>query len=207
MLREIPLQRLLIYAAILGLLPLFLVLFQLQKRHQDLSFLKQRIEGVEEIALAKQSKQALNRRIRAHYAKADHFYIDKQLESLTFLQPEVATLKEALSQEDVGENQAALQRLEFLTGGENTLRFTEGGVISFDGIQDTPETMQRPIEINEKDLQQILSSIEGVSIGGFAPPQGKPLLLVLDFKLQRKEVVGDHETYSLLLKLIKREFS
>ncbi len=207
MLRDIPLSRLLLYFGLIVFLPLIFVLIQLNGRRASLNDLQMHLETIQETALAKQSKQALNRRIRAHYLNADHFYIDKHLESLTFLKPEIEKLEQAMEEKEVGSNEEVAARLDFLIGQENHIRFTEGAVLRFDGIQETPETLVRSIELNLEDLQQLLAHIEGLPVGPFEPPEGRPLMLVLDFKIERKTVVGDHEVMSLSMKLLKREFS
>jgi hypothetical protein len=207
MLREIPLNRLALYFASLLLLPAIFVGLQLQSRFTTLTDLSNRLNNLHELAVTKQSKQSLNRRIRANYAAADRFYIDKKIESLSFLQPEIHKLEQSIEQEDVGENEAVIQRLDYLKSPENQIRFSEGAVASYEGVQDTPEKMQGPVQLNLDDLQKLLSIIQGEKIGPHEVSGNPPLLLIQDFRLERKTVVGDHEVMSLLLKLIKREFT
>jgi hypothetical protein len=204
MFRDIPQSRLQLYIIIIGLLPCFVVLSTTLSRQQTLSEYRQQVAFIQDKGLTKQNKQALNRRVRASISDADHFYIDKHLETLVFLQPEIQMLEKAAEATGIADNQAVKQRLEYLKS-ENRIQFTEAAVQTFDGIQEVGETLIQPVEINLFDLQKLLVNIEGRTIAGLEPPAGRPQLIVLDCRIEKKIIIEGHETLSLFLKLLKRE--
>ena len=206
MFQNIPQNRLLIYLLSLGLIPLLAATLYMSSSQQQIQTVSDNLFAAQEAALLKEGKQALNRRVKAFYKDADHFYIDKQLESIVLLETEINDLKKVAEGQMVGENKKLSERLDFLTQPDNQLSFTEGAVQSFDGIQEVTETLVRPVQVDLDDLHKILSRIEGTAIGGHAPPQGRPQLLVLDFKIEKKNVSGDHEAFTLYTRLLKREF-
>lgn len=203
---QIPRSRLMIYAMVLGLIPIAFALFQLQQNTQAVDQLSAKAQSVKELALIKEGKLSFNKQVKAYYENADHFYIGKYLENLLFLEPEVEALQKVLNHEAVGDNPVYKKRLEFLTGPDNALSFTEGTVHSYADFQETTETLVHPIEINVDDLKTILSRIEGVQIGDHDPQPHRPQLLITDFKLDKKRNTGGNEVFILQLKLLKREF-
>src|SRR5262249_902807 len=137
---------------------------------------------------------------------ADHFYIDKHLETLSFLQPEIEGLQKALSNKNFPDDENIKKRLEFLTGPSKNMVFTEGVVQSTPQFQEVTESLVHPVEVNEDDLRTILARIEGTQIGSEAPSPNRPQLIILDFKLERKSVTEKNQVFVLNLKLLKREF-
>jgi hypothetical protein len=206
MFKEIPIQRILIYLLLAGTLPFLFVfaLFYSQKQH--LSDLETLLENVQQQAFVKEKKQALNRAVRQHFRDADHFYIDKYLETLVFLEPEIETLQKIVNDPNFVEDERIKKRLEFLTSQANSLVFSEGVVQSFPLFQETVETLVHPVEVNITDLQKLLARIEGVAIGPFTPSPNRPQLFMTEFKLDKKKVTDKNEVFLLNLKLIKREF-
>lgn len=203
---NIPQSRLLLYLMIAGVLPIFFVGFLLFTRMQSFADLENNMTMVQQMAFNREKKQALNIAVINHFRDADHFYIDKNLETLTFLEPEVESLKKVISNPNFPEDENIKKRLETLTGSANTLIFTEGVVQSTPIMQEVVETMVHPVEVNVSDLQEILSRIEGVPIGSYHPPSNRPQLVIIDFKLDKKIVSEKNEVFLLNMKLLKREF-
>lgn len=206
MLENIPQSRQLAYLLALGLLPILFAIFHVRSsasRHYEA---KQWVDSVREAAVLSESKQALNRRVRHHFSEIDHFYIDKHVETLKFLRPEIETLQRAEQHNPAGSNEDIKKRLAFLTGDQNALRFSEGQVTAYEGFQETLETQLHPVEVNIQDVKKVLSRIEGLSIPPTSIVEGRPQLIVTDFKLDRKTTKGDNEVFSLNMKMIKREF-
>lgn len=93
MLAKIPHHRLVLYAACAGLLPIFFALAWLFKDIASLSELETNLAFIEHEILLKEKKQAINNALRSYFKDADHFYIDKHLETLVFLEPEMEHLE------------------------------------------------------------------------------------------------------------------
>ncbi len=206
MFQNIPKERTFLYLILLGLLPLIFSLIYFQTKQGEVSSLAASIDDLKNMALIREKKQATNMAVISHYHDADHFYIDKYLETLTFLEPEVEGLHKTLSNKNVADDEVIKKRLEFLTGSGNMMSFSEGVVQSTPFFQETTETLVHPVEVNLQDVQKILAKVEGVTIGEYQPSPNRPQLLILDFKLERKPINERNEVFQLNLKLLKREF-
>lgn len=206
MLNKIPKQRLLLYMLIVGLLPIILVVVNFFSEKQSLEDLENRLKHVQELSFVREKKQAANISLRNHFRDADHFYIDKHLETLVFLETEIEALQKISSNKNYADDEYIKKRLEFLTGSSNSLAFSEGIVQSYPLFQETTETLIHPVEVNISDIKKVLARIEGVEFEGIHPPEHRPQLIVLDFKLDKKSLTEKNEVYLLNLKLLKREF-
>ncbi len=206
MLENIPQKRLLIYALLAGLLPIVFAGIAVLSKWSSLQDLENNLQLVQESVLTREKKQAINVAVRNNFRDADHFYIDKHLETLTFLEPEIESLQKISSNTNYPEDENIKRRIEYLTGSGNAMAFSEGVVQTSPLFQETTETLIHPVEINTTDLQKILALIEGVDIGPYKPVPNRPQLIILDFKLDKKNVSEKNEVFSLNLKLLKREY-
>lgn len=205
-LQNIPYNRLISYLLIIGLCPLVFLSFFFLKEKNDFDELRTNIESIEYNALIKEKRQAMNMAVRQHYREADHFYIDKNVETLVLLEPEIEQLQAIVADKNFTDNENIKKRLEFLTGGANSLAFSEGVVHSFPFFQETTETLIHPVEVERSDIQKILAKIEGIKIGPYSPGLHPPQLIITEFKLDKKKTNDKNEVYLLDIKLIKREF-
>jgi hypothetical protein len=206
MFQNIPKTRLLLYFLVGGLLPILFVAIHFLSLQSSLDDLQMTLMEMQRTAALQEKKQAANIAVINHYEEADHFYIDKALETLTFLEPEIEGLQKLLTNKHLADDEAVRKRLEYLTGSPNDIVFAEGVVQSTPLFQETTETLVHPVEINQVDLQKILAKIEGIPIGPYLPSPNRPQLIVLDFKLDRKYIHDKNEVFVLNLKLLKREF-
>lgn len=206
MLKNIPISRVILYLIALGMLPFIFVVFLFISQKNQLEEFGTSLENIQNQAFIKEKKQALNLAVRQHFRDADHFYIDKYLETLVFLEPEIDQLQKIVDDKNFADDERIKKRLEFLIDESNSFVFSEGVVQSFPLFQETAETLVHPVEVNQSDLQKILARIEGVKIGKFAPGPLRPQLVITEFKLDKKKVNDNNEVYLLNLKLIKREF-
>lgn len=204
--KNIPHSRLVVYALICGLLPAFFSYFYFSTKFAELDALKMNIQQVNTAAFVREKRQATNMAVQSAYRDADHFYIDKEIETIPLLESEIEGLKKVVDNPNFTEDETIKKRLEFLTGTGNRLVFSEGIVQSTPLFQEVTETLVHPIEINTNDLKHILSKIEGKDIGSHAPGKGRPQLIILDFKIEKKNVLDKNEVYQLNLKLLKREY-
>lgn len=202
---NIPFKRQVIYLLILGQLPLLFVIIHFFSQNAALNSLSNSLELAQVQAQTSEAKHALNNAVRQHYSDADHFYIDKQLETLIFLEPEIESLQKVVNHRNFTEDAAIKKRLELLTNS-NSLSFSEGAVQSTPGFQETIETLIHPVEVNINDLKHILAKVEGVEIEPYSQGQSRPQLIILDFKIDKKKISDSNEVLSLDMKLLKREF-
>lgn len=206
MFSQIPLNRLLLYVLLLGLLlPLLSGLYYFSKQ-SSLESLHMNIQMVHQLAATRERKQAVNIAVRNNFRDANHFYIDKHLETLSFLEPEIEGLQKVLSNKNFPDDENIKKRLEFLTSPANNMIFTEGVVQSTPQFQEVTESLVHPVEVNMEDLRAILARIEGTEIGKEVPGPNRPQLIILDFKIEKKSVTEKNQVFVLNLKLLKREF-
>lgn len=191
---------------VLGLIPIILSLFYLVSEQGLLDQLVRMIDAVEEKAEVYKQRQATNMAVIDHYRDADHFYIDKYLETLTFLEPEIEALQKIVNHKNFTGDAFITKRLETLTGPANSMVFTEGIVQSYPLYQETTETLTHPIEVNVDDIRKILSRVEGVQIGPYKPGPSRPQMIVLELKLDKKRLPTESEVYVMNMKLLKREY-
>lgn len=207
MISSIPLARLTLYLAFLALIPAALVLLYFQPKLDESKSLEQKIAVVAQRTAQYERRQAQNLAVRQHFLEADHFYIDKQLETVQLLEREIEQLQQVQRASHLAENEAIQKRLEHLVGKGNKIAFTEGVVQSYPYFKETTETLIHPVEIDSTDLMHILAIIEGHQVGPYEPMPGRPQLLILDFKLDKKNSTPNNQVFLLNLKLLKREFT
>lgn len=205
-LSQIPKNRLIAYALIIGLMPILGAGFHFYTKTQEINLLQENLDGIKQTALMIEAKQALNKTVMAHYEGADRFYIDKNIESIPLLAKETEALKKISKQNNFIENEAVTNRLNYLQN-RNSLVFAEGVVQSYPHFSETTETLVRPVEVDLVDLQNILAKIEGAQIGPYEPGPTPPQMIITDFKLEKKETTKENEVFNLNVKLIKREYA
>lgn len=206
MLNQIPLNRLILYALVIGLLPIGLVMVYFMSQSSGLDRVGNQIQMVHSLAAMRERKQAVNIAVHNNFRDADHFYIDKHLETLSFLEPEIEGLQKVMSNKNFPDDENIKKRLEFLTSPSNNMIFTEGVVQSTPLFQEVTESLVHPVEVNVEDLKTILARIEGNTINNEAPGPSRPQLIILDFKIEKKSMTEKNQVFVLNLKLLKREF-
>jgi len=206
MLNQIPQNRAILYLLILGQIPLLLAIFAFFVGQGEIDAFVSSLQYSEHQVFLKEKKESANLAVREQFRDADHFYIDKYLETMVFLEPEVEGLQQLLKDKNFPDDDKVRKRLDMLTGSKNSMVFSEGVVQTTPQFQETTETLVNPVEVNIDDVKKILARIEGVEIGSYSPAPNRPQLLVTDFKLEKKKVGDKNEVFLLNLKLIKREF-
>lgn len=199
-----PQSRVLLYVLIGSLVPLILVFFMYHSRSSKLDSLERDVLDLHERAHILDRKQSTNKLVRQHFKDADRFYLDKHVESLNLLEPQVEALQKATNQKSVQEDPKVVARLNALQ--QNALIFSEGAVQSYTFFNEIPETLGHPIEVDMDDIKRILARVEGVSIGDEEPGPNRPQLIITDFRLEKKKAPSESEVYLLNMKLIKREY-
>lgn len=160
--------------------------FQLKKRHEWIA-----------------QKEHLEKKLLRQLQVADRDYIEKELESLKFLNPEIKKLHALLHTDP--NNTTLIERLQFLESAQNLLLFREQNFQRLDGFQEVEVIQDHPVEINRDDLKNLLARIENQNFGPFHPGQNPPDLLIKKFDLVKKPMSSAEETYLINLELSKFE--
>lgn len=198
--KKIPLFWTLIFAAPL---PLVLCAFHYLSQFQKLEELESEIERIHIKTAHVEETRAKESAVLASLKNPDPQYLDKQLETLTFLLPEIKKLETL--QTDLPDDEQVAKRVQFLKEGGNRLLFSEEQIRTHESFRETEEKQQHTIEINEEDLKKLLCLIEGVTIWPYGPKEGRPQLIITDFKLQKIERPTQEKVYAVSLQLLKRE--
>ncbi len=197
-------NRMILYIAILFLLPIFYAIYSTRASQTRVDRLISRIDNTQQTAYLHEKKLAPNRAILATYRDADRSYLDKYVESISLLQAETTMLQQALNNPVVAPDPFLISRMEAIK--KNTIQFSEGTAEPYPFFKETPETLARPVEVDLSDIRKILSEVEGITIGSDEPGPHRPQLIITDYKLERKTTPRQGQLYSLTLKLIKREY-
>lgn len=201
---QLPQSRVLLYLFCFSILPLLWAFYDYTSTSSQLDELQERVVRLQETASQNNRKQAANQMVRTFYDETDRFYIDKHIESINLLEKESDALRKMVNQPYVAEDPRITRRISTLAN--NTPVFSEGMVISYPFFNEIPETLARPIEVDNEDIKKLLARLEGVKIGPYEPGPNRPQLILTDFRFDRKGGQGESDVYSLNFKLIKREF-
>ncbi len=154
-----------------------------------------------------EKKQSVNIAVKEYYMDSEHFYLDKYLEKLKFLEPEIESLHKLESNKNFAGDENVKQRIEFLSGDGNSMLFSEGNMQSYQYLQETIATLVHPVEVNLSDLKKVLTMIEGIDIPPNVSPSERPQLIILDLRLDRKDITFNNQVFVLNLKLLVREYT
>lgn len=184
-------------------LPFFYLLFHFVCGMQNLGQVETEMQRIYLKTAHLEEVQRKENALLASLKKPDPHYLDKYLETLIFLPAEIKKL-EALQAENP-EDELIAKRLQFLQQGGNRLIFSEEKIRNHELFREVEERQQYPIEVNEEDLKKLLCLIEGVTIWPYGPKEGRPQLIITDFKLTRKELPNQEKVYAVSMQLLKRE--
>ena len=165
-------------------------------------------EKMEMLHTRKEQSETIQKRqhsFLSSLASSDPFYIDKHLETLTFLESEIKKMEALFS--DTNINDVAQKRLYFLKEGPNRLLFAEDKIRSKNNIREVMERQQHSVEMNEEDLKKTLCLVEGVMIWPYGPKEGHPQLIFQDFQLFKKRQDASDHVFVVNMNIIKRENS
>jgi hypothetical protein len=184
-------------------IPFFYLLFNFLFGIQKLNQLESEVDRIHTKAIRTQEIQQKENSLLTSLKNPDPHYLDKNIETLTFLLPEVKKLESLIAENPEEEN--ILRRLQFLKNGGNRLAFSEEQIRSNDLFTEIEQKQQNPVEMNEEDLKKLLCLIEGITIWPYGPKEGRPQLIIKDFRLSKKELSSQEKVYVVSMELIKRE--
>ncbi len=197
-------NRMLLYIMIVCALPVFYAIYHFNVNDTRVGRLLTRLDMVQQSAILQEQKLAPNRAAQAAFRDAARDYLDKNVENINLLEPEVAMTEKFLTNATVAPDPRLTARWDALK--KNTIQFAEGTVETYPYFKEVPETLTKPVEVDDRDIQKILSRIEGIPIDRYEPGPNRPQLIFTDFKLDHKITPKQGSVYSLSMKLIKREY-
>lgn len=189
----------------LGICCCFLLLTYYFFAHKALGDMEGKALQLKKRHLMLQQRVTAEDKLQNQLKIADRDFVEKQLESLQFLAPEMQKLQAVLLSQP--EHHVSIERLNFLQADKNRLRFNhlQGG--RSDHFQEVELIAEHPVEMNQEDLKLLLARIENIQIGETKPGNNPPDLWIKKFELIKKPLASNEETYRVHLELIKRELA
>ena len=146
------------------------------------------------------TRKARKEKILERHSHPDPYFLDKEIESFSFLSIEQHQLREWLSHPAIANKQPLLDRLRFLEKGDNHLSFMEEEFQISPLCKETIEKQRNWIELDNDDLKRLLTMLE------INPKEKSPQLLVTEFLMHKKETPLHSEAFEIKMNLLKREF-
>src|SRR5579872_5838628 len=184
------------------LVPTLYLLFFFYARNEELNNLDKRITLLQKKELHLKQAEEREKIFLKEMAVADHFYLDKYVETLVFLEPEIQKLK--LAGVALEENTPANKRWRFLEES-NRILFHKENMRTSSLLKETEEKQVRPVEMHEQDLKRVLSLVEGVTISSYGPKENMPQFLIKNFELSKKSLSAQEGVFVISMELLKRE--
>ena len=189
------------------LIPFILSGSFLLSRHSSQQQLEARFADATKKGKAALQKKTRKEKFIYRYSKSGPFFLDRQIEALSFLEKEQETLQSMIQHPAVQSKRMLKERLEFLTSEANRLVFTEENIRTSSQIKETEEKQRLPVQMSEEDLQRLLTAVEDLAVGQNQPLSQTPQLLVRDMKIKKIENPLHSEVYEVEMELLKREWS
>lgn len=197
-------SRLFIYLVLLNMLVFAYVFWHDHSENTQIDEVQRRMIKLEQDTQVRDRKRADNNRVRTYYADADRFYLEKQVQSMSLLRDQAQELEKLLQVKSVSEDPRITRRLTALK--DNRIVFSEGMVQSYPFFNEIPETLSQPVEVDVEDIRELLAKLEGIQLGPYTPGERRPQFLITEFRLDRKSLSQNENSYMLNLKLLKREY-
>src|SRR3990167_1522168 len=138
---------LLSYVLLLLLAPIcsFLILYFQNESIENLRYtVNQSLRKVKNAHYKKERKE----KFLSRYSQIDPFFLDKEIESMKFLENEKKQLHQWISHAAVSEKETLLERLAFIEGSQNQLSFIEDEISISKLCKETSEKQRHPIEMD-----------------------------------------------------------
>jgi hypothetical protein len=155
----------------------------------------------EKLAFERKSRKE---RFIQRYSEADPYFLDQQIETFPLLGAEKEKLESLLRHPAFPESAAVKERLHFLEN--NRFAFVESNLHTSAKIKEVEEKLRHPVQMDELDLQRLLSVIEDVPIGSSLPSSTSPQILIKEFKLKKRPTPLQTQVLEVDMELFKREF-
>ncbi len=191
---------------LLTLLPLFITTFHILGKQREMNDLENRYETTLLKAHHSLEKRHEKERFLARHCASDPYFLDQHIESFHLLQEEVDWLKSCQKHPALPDKRLITERLTHLLE-KNKISFIEEEIRTGKGYKETDEKMRKGVEMDESDIKRLLSLVEDLPIGPFAPLSKSPQLIITDFQIRKKSAPLNRETHEVKINLLKREFN
>lgn len=169
----------------LFLIPLLFMIGLVQAKHSRLKTFSDQIDHLERKAALLCVRQSQRNEIVARIKKRGPNYLSQSVETISLLTPELQRVR-ALARH-YPENPALQERLSFLQGEKNKIRFIEVAPHQF--------KLQHSVQMNSEDLKNFLLAVEGESYSG---------IQIQELSLKKEREKSDEWVYTLQATLIQK---
>lgn len=200
--QSIPTNRIVLYSLIASLLPVIFAIVWAQSSISAAENDRAELLSIGEQLHKKSFFHERNRQIIMRFRGKDPLFLHRRLEPLSLLSSETSILKARVARSVLPDDAQLDKRLHTLTS-ENSLCFVEGSTEVSATHKEAIENQNKAVEVDDKDLVEILTILD--SQDDEEDPL-KPHLIISEARLERKKGFFQ-ESWSLLLKVIRREYS
>src|SRR5579872_1071625 len=131
----------------LGMVPLCLVVFHLEQKSLQIQAWTKKVSDLEERGASSENSKSTRDTVWQSAKQSNPHYLSEVVETLPLLTPELSRVK-ALARQ-YPSNSALQERLAFLQGDKNKIRFIEQAQRSGSFFQETEYKMQNTVQMNE----------------------------------------------------------
>lgn len=181
-------------------------LFFLFSQVSEIQFLETKLITTTQRAKGVVDRKNKKERFLKRYCKANPYFLDEHIESLPFLQKEKNRLESLLKHPAWPAKGPIQDRLASIESEKNRLLFKEENIQTNSQVKETEEKQKHPIQIDQEDLQKLLSYLEDLPIGSHEPLLQSPQLIIRNFHLKKQKTPFQNEVFELEMDLLKREF-
>lgn len=174
------------FVFILALCPLGAILSSYYSRAETLNRYSSDLEYLQLQVSRRIVEEQEKRDFLERFGKADHYYVEKHIEKMTFLTGEIYSLETIFAHPVFQKCTEIKGRLDRIGGDHNKLRFSEVTRHSKSRVEEIELTQMHPVEVEMKDLKKVLAYVEGVSIDEFDPFPHRPQFIIKAFDLSWK---------------------
>ncbi|MEN9654344.1 MAG: hypothetical protein RL235_456 [Chlamydiota bacterium] len=160
----------------------------------------------------RKGKGALERKERKErflqrFSHSDPYFIDRNIESLRFLNHEIKELQTLLHHPAIAYTTPIEERLKAISDNENRLSFVENKTKVSPFCKEVEEKQQAPIQLDEEDLKKLLVRLEDEQIECYTSLDNSPQIIITDFVLEKIVTPQKKEVFEVQMELLKREFN
>lgn len=199
---SIPPKRIVLYSIVASLLPVIFAMYWTQSAISSAEDDRATLLSIGEQLQRKSAAQERNRQVLMRFHSKDPLFLHRRLEAFPLLSTETSVLRSRLNRSALPDDLQLEKRLHTLTS-ENSFCFVEGSTDVSATYKETVENQNKAVEVSSQDLVDILAILE--TSDEKEEPQ-KPHLIISEAQVDRKKGFFQ-ETWSLMLKIIRREYS
>lgn len=188
------------------IVPFFLAGGYLMIQYSTLQELEHRFLDTSQKEKFAMMRKTRKERFIERYRNSDPFFLDKQIESLSFLQKERLKIESLIHHPALVNKPGWQERLGWISGPNNRLAFIEENIRISSKIKETDEKQRYPVQLDESDLEKLFASVEDIPIGAHQSVDKSPQLIIRNCTIKKIPNLFS-EVFEVDMELLKREWT